>query len=361
MRIFISGICGFVGSSLALGWKMAGAGHQIFGCDSFIRPGSETNRLRLKEAGIPVLHMDIRSASDFESLPAADYVVDAAANPSVLAGVDGKSSSRQVIEHNLGGTINLLEYCKRVRAGFVLLSTSRVYSILPLTQLPVEVDGRGAFRLRTDVPLPPGVSPAGINESFSTTPPLSLYGATKVASETLALEYGETFGFPVWINRCGVLAGAHQFGHAEQGIFSFWIHSWCQRQPLRYIGFEGTGHQVRDLLHPRDLLSLLDKQFVTEAAPLGRVFNVAGGPENSLSLRQLSDWCTERFGPREVAADAVTRRFDVPWVCLDSTRVREAWQWQAQTGWPEVLEEIAQHAESHPSWLASCLADRAPS
>ena len=36
----------------------------------------------------------------------------------------------------------------------------------------------------------------------------------------LILEYGECFGFPVWINRCGVLAGAGQFGKADQGIFS---------------------------------------------------------------------------------------------------------------------------------------------
>ena len=49
---------------------------------------------------------------------------------------------------------------------------------------------------------------------------MSLYGATKLASEQLALEYGSTYGFPVWINRCGVLAGAGQFGRADQGIFA---------------------------------------------------------------------------------------------------------------------------------------------
>ena len=61
--------------------------------------------------------------------------------------------------------------------------------------------------------------------------PLSLYGASKLASETLILEYGECFGFPVWINRCGVLAGAGQFGKADQGIFSFWIHSFKEKIP----------------------------------------------------------------------------------------------------------------------------------
>ncbi len=65
----------------------------------------------------------------------------------------------------------------------------------------------------------------GVAEDYSTEPPVSLYGSTKVISEHLALEYGETFGFPVWINRCGVMAGAGQFGHSAQGIFAFWHHS----------------------------------------------------------------------------------------------------------------------------------------
>jgi hypothetical protein len=64
-----------------------------------------------------------------------------------------------------------------------------------------------------------GFSDAGIAEDFSIDPPVSPYGSTKRASETLALEYGAAFGFPVWINRCGVLADAGQFGTAEQGIF----------------------------------------------------------------------------------------------------------------------------------------------
>ncbi len=78
-----------------------------------------------------------------------------------------------------------------------------------------------------------------MDETFSTAAPISLYGATKLASEALALEYGETFGFPVWINRCGVLAGAGQFGRPDQGILAYWINAYLRRQPLKYIGFGG--------------------------------------------------------------------------------------------------------------------------
>src|SRR3954466_13585419 len=137
MRILISGICGFVGSTIARAFAEAGAAHSLVGFDNFIRPGSETNRSELKRRGVKLFHGDLRSASDLESLPPVDWVLDAAANPSVLAGIDGRTSSRQLIEHNLGGTVNMLEFCKQHRAGFVLLSTSRVYSIPSLAALAV--------------------------------------------------------------------------------------------------------------------------------------------------------------------------------------------------------------------------------
>src|SRR5690606_7732255 len=124
----------------------------------------------------------------------------------------------------------------------------------------------------------------GITEAFSTLAPLSLYGATKLASEALALEYGEAFDFPVFINRCGVLAGAGQFGRADQGIFAYWINAWLQRRPLKYIGFGGEGHQVRDCLHPRDLWPVLTKQFAgPKLDPADRVANFSGGSESAMS------------------------------------------------------------------------------
>jgi len=131
VKLLITGICGFVGSTLAQSWLEAVQGITVYGMDNLVRPGSELNRSRLQKLGIRLFHGDIRHASDFDSLPAVDWVVDAAANPSVLAGVDGLTSSRQLIEHNLLGTVNILEYCKRHKAGFILLSTSRVYSIAP--------------------------------------------------------------------------------------------------------------------------------------------------------------------------------------------------------------------------------------
>src|SRR5205823_10646862 len=163
-----------------------------------------------------------------------------------------------------------------------------VYSIRSLANIPVTVMNDRFEPDCSSSTLPQGVSSHGIAEDFATTPPLSLYGSSKLASECVALEYGEAFEFPVWINRCGVLAGAGQFGRADQGIFSFWINAYLRRAPLKYIGFDGAGHQLRDCLHPHDLLRALQKQFVAAGSAKPRVVNFGGGKENSMSLAQLS-------------------------------------------------------------------------
>jgi CDP-paratose 2-epimerase len=349
MRVFITGICGFVGSSLALALMDHRPDVSVIGVDNFIRPGSEANRLRLKRVGIQVLHADVRLPSDFESLPPSDWVIDAAANPSVLAGVDGRSSSRQVVEHNLMGTVNVLEYCKAAKAGLILLSTSRVYSMSDLAGVPLVVRGR-RFVVDETVPLPAGVSATGIREEFSTCTPVSLYGSTKLASETLALEYGAAFGFPVWINRCGVLAGAGQMGTAEQGIFSYWLHAYARRRPLRYIGFDGMGHQVRDVFHPADLAQLILRQMAADH--LGpRLFNVGGGRDNAMSLAELSEWCRDRFGAHSVDCDPRPRPFDIPWAVMDATRAATCFAWRPRKLLPDILDEIAAHLDENPDWL----------
>jgi CDP-paratose 2-epimerase len=180
---------------------------------------------------------------------------------------------------------------------------------------------------------------------------VSLYGATKLASEQLALEYGLAYGFPVWINRCGVLAGAGQFGRPDQGIFSFWINSWLRRRPLGYTGFGGLGYQVRDCLHPADLVPLLERQIALVNDNHPRVANVGGGQASAISLCQLSEWCRERLGEHTVTPQPEARLFDLPWVVLDASLATETWDWKPSRRTSDILEEIARHAEQHPEWL----------
>jgi CDP-paratose 2-epimerase len=351
MKVLISGVCGFVGSQLARYLRQSFEGIEIFGLDNLARSGSEMNRPALRNLGVELFHGDIRMASDLDALPTSDWVIDAAALPSVLAGRDGKSSTRQLLEHNLIGTINLLEYCRSCHAGLILLSTSRVYSIPALLQIPLSVDS-SAYVLDAAQPWPAPVSQAGIREAFSVEAPISLYGATKLASERLAQEYHSAFQIPIWINRCGVMAGAGQFGNAEQGIFSYWLHAHAAKRPLKYLGFGGHGFQVRDALHPHDLARLVD--FQLRSSQPGRILNVSGGQANSISLAQLTAWCDQRFGPHHPLADGSDRPYDVPWLILDSTEASNAAAWKPKITLPQILEEIAIHASSHPDWLARC-------
>jgi len=349
MKILITGICGFTGTTMARTLLEFDPGIELWGIDNFLRTGSEQNRAPLRASGVHLLHGDVRCRSDLDVLPEVHWVIDAAANPSVLAGMNG-DSTHQLIEHNLIGAINLLELVKRTRAGLILLSTSRVYSIAPLVNLPVTIENE-AYRPQLDSYRVVGLSSEGVAENFPTAPPVSLYGATKLASEIIALEYGEAFGLPIWINRCGVLAGAGQFGTAEQGIFAFWVNSYLRRRPLKYIGFDGQGYQVRDCLHPRDVATVVWRQIQAPDRNIERIQNVSGGVESAMSLAQLSGWCAWRFGQNNVEHDVTSRPYDVPWLVLDAARAKRNWDWRPALSVEQILEDIAAHAEAHPEWL----------
>ena len=350
MNVLITGISGFCGYSICLRIFQYFPNFKVIGIDNLSRPGSEKNVGSLNSLGVKFVRADIRNHSDIDSLPQVDWVIDCAANPSVLAGMNEQSSSRQLMEHNLLGTINLLEYCKRHKSGLILLSTSRVYSALELANLPVESPNDRFEVKNTNVP---GFSEQGISEEFPTSAPISLYGSSKLASEQLILEYSYNFDFPVWINRCGVLAGAGQFGKADQGIFSYWIHSFREKKPLKYIGFNGTGHQVRDALHPSDLAPLLSRQMLEPDREAPKIINLGGGVENSMSLKELSRWCEDRFGQNEVLTSIDERPMDAPWIVMNSTIAQNAWNWSVKTKIEQVLYEIANHAEKNPGWLES--------
>jgi CDP-paratose 2-epimerase len=354
MKILITGICGFVGSRLAIAIRERLPQTEVFGIDNLLRPGSESNRVNLASKSVKFLHGDLRMRSDVEVIPTCDWVIDAAANPSVLAGVDGRSSPRQVGEHNLLGTLNVLEYCREKKAGLVLLSSSRVYSVRDLAALPVRED-KQAFVLDAAKSSSPGVSESGVAECFPVRQPISLYGATKLSSEIMAIEYGSTFGFPVWIDRCGVLAGAGQFGTAEQGIFSYWLHAHAARVRLRYIGFGGCGYQVRDAFHPEDLADLVIAQLRRDP-PQDSIYNAGGGASNAMSLTQLTRWCDARFGRHGPESDPQPRPYDIPWLVMDSTRVAREFGWAPKRSLTSILDEIAIHVQNNPNWLERCAA-----
>ncbi|MBV8808716.1 MAG: hypothetical protein JO033_08575, partial [Acidobacteriaceae bacterium] len=151
-----------------------------------------------------------------------------------------------------------------------------------------------------------------------------------------------------------VLAGAGQFGTAEQGIFSYWLHAHAAKLQLRYIGFGGLGHQVRDAFHPDDLADLLCAQIARGQPGSDAIYNLGGGRENAMSLAQLTEWCNQQFGNHEPQADTKPRPFDIPWMVMDSARAEQEFGWKPKRPLASILDEIAKHVRDNPDWLAHC-------
>ena len=338
MRVLVTGGAGFVGSRIALDFRDRGA--EVVALDNLRRRGSETNIAPLAGRGVDLIHGDVRVAADIDDAPGDfDVVVDAAAEPSVLAGLSG--SPRYVIDTNLLGTVNLLEFCRRRAGALLFVSTSRVYSIAPLRAIALR-EGPTRFEIESAQTLA-GVSQEGISEAFPTDSARSLYGASKLASELLVQEYAELYGLPAAITRCGVITGAGQFGKAEQGVFAMWAANHVLGLPLRYIGFGGTGKQVRALLHPDDLIRLLHLQLGALERCSGRVFNAGGGRGVSVSLRELTDLCREASGNEvPVGSEDRTSPVDVPLYITDNGRATAELGWRPEVTPARIVGEIVE-------------------
>ncbi len=338
MRILITGGAGFVGSQLAVRFREQ-AGAEVVAFDNLRRRGAELNLPLFRSLGIGFVHGDIRQLADLDDLSGAfDLVIDASAEPSVLAGFDG--SPQYVLQTNLVGTLNCLEFARRRSGGFVFLSTSRVYSIAPLRSIGL-IEAPTRFEL-DEIQSVSGVGPTGIDEAFPTHLPRSLYGATKLASELIVQEYAAMYGLPAVINRCGVIAGAGQFGKVDQGIFTLWVAHHHFGRPLTYTGFGGSGKQVRDLLHPADLYALLTRQIDALGQLSGGVFNVGGGRGCSTSLVELTALCREATG-REVpvGSQADSASVDVPLYLSNTDAVHAATGWRPSRTAGDIVGEIA--------------------
>jgi CDP-paratose 2-epimerase len=86
----------------------------------------------------------------------------------------------------------------------------------------------------------------------------------------------------------------------------------------------------------------------------GQLLNVSGGQANSMSLAQLTAWCDRRFGPHQPIEDGSDRPYDVPWLILDSSKALTATAWKPDISLHQILDEIADHAVTHPDWLEWC-------
>jgi CDP-paratose 2-epimerase len=346
--IVVTGGAGFVGSHLALAFKEAWPAAEVLALDNLKRRGSEANIGKLTSRGIAFIHGDVRNKEDCLSLPRLDLLIECSAEPSVLAGYGGTPD--YVINSNLMGAVNCLEWARRYDAPFLFLSTSRVYPVQALNALNLK-STETRFELAAEQTAT-GVSEKGISEAFPMEGSRSLYGATKLSAELIIREYHEIYGLPAIINRCGVIAGPGQMGRIDQGILAFWLAAHVYERPLSYIGFGGKGKQLRDMLHIQDLTELVLKQAASPEKWDCIPRNAGGGRQGSVSLCELSALC-RAFTGKTLTIESVTenRPADIPWYISDNGAMKALYGWEPQRPVEALVEETARWILDHKEEL----------
>jgi CDP-paratose 2-epimerase len=287
MKALITGGCGFLGSNIAA--KFLSLGAEVIVVDALFRKGSELNRCWLEQQAKPkqmtFYTADTADADAVEKIFARHKSLNYVAH---LAGQVAMTTSledpRRDLMTNVLGAFNVLEGCRRhsLDAVVVFSSTNKVYGDLKHLRYIEEP-------LRYTVP----DYPRGFDESL----PLdfaSPYGCSKGAADQYFRDWHRNFGLKTIVFRHSSIYGGRQFATFDQGWIGWFCEqavaqkkAWDAGQKPETFTISGTGKQVRDVLHARDLIDLYLAAYEKRDAAAGEIFNIGGGMENSLSLLEL--------------------------------------------------------------------------
>lgn len=338
-KIIIAGGAGFVGSSLALYLNDNIKNSQIFVIDNLTRKGSKLNLVRLNNSGINFINADLSNTSSIKLLPPnADLFIDAAADSSILAGIN--SSTVGLINNNFITTLNAIEWCLENKSKLIFLSSNRVYPFDKLNKIKfIEEETRFSWLQNLNFK---GLSKKGISEEFPIEGIRSFYGASKYASENFIKEYGHFKNLNFVINRFGIIGGPWQMGKFDQGILAYWIAAHIYNFPLKYIGYDGSGKQVRDIIHISDVCHLILFQIKNWKKINLNTYNVGGGYDNSISLFQLNKLVQEETRIKKyIAKDLKTREADIPIYYTDNSKIKKDLDWEPKIGVKETVKDTS--------------------
>ncbi len=277
MRILITGGAGFIGSNLTK--ASIEAGHRVTVLDNLSRRGSEANLKWLRDTfgvdGFGFIQADIRDADAMRvAVVGAEAVYHLASQTAVTTSV---ADPRHDFEVNALGAFNVLEAVRASAPEAVLIysSTNKVYGGMEDARA-VETETR---YLLPDYPL--GVSEERGLDFHSP------YGCSKGAADQYVRDYARIYGLRTVVFRQSCIYGQRQMGVEDQGWVAWFVIAAVTGKP---ISIYGNGKQVRDLLHVDDLVRAF--QIATDRIDVaaGQVYNLGGGPGNTLSV-----WCD--FGP----------------------------------------------------------------
>jgi CDP-paratose 2-epimerase len=282
-RVLVIGGAGFIGANVSAAFARSGSLVTVL--DNFSRPGANANaRWLAAEHGrrIRITRRDIRRGGSTlrQLMDWADLVIHNAGQVAVTTSV---VDPRSDFEINAAGTFEVLEALRasRRRPPLVFSSTNKVYGAL--------AGLRSRRRGRRYVLVG---APHGVAESF----PLdfhSPYGCSKGAADQYVRDYARIYGLRTVVFRKSCIYGPRQFGVEDQG----WV-AWFTIAALtgRPITIYGDGKQVRDILHIDDLVGAYRAAARRIDDVAGDVFNIGGGPRNTLSLLELLDMLGRLLG-----------------------------------------------------------------
>lgn len=352
MKIVITGGAGFVGSTLGIQLKTKYPSYQIIAFDNLKRRGSELNLADFQRLDIAFIHGDIRNNEDILAIGGFDVLIEASAEPSVTAGLD--SDPTYVINNNLYGSINCFNACLKYKAKLIFLSTSRVYPIAIIEKANfIEKATRFAFDENQTTK---GITSKGVSENLSLDGARSFYGTTKLSSEMFIQEYAAFYGLQAAVTRFGVIAGPRQMGKTDQGVVTLWLAKHYWNQSLKYIGYGGTGKQVRDILHVDDLVELIDLQIHQIEKFEGRIYNVGGGLENSASLLEMTAICEKITRKKiNISSETETRPADLRMYITDNALIEKEIGWKPKKSVENVFQDIYNWIVANEKQLESIL------
>ena len=339
MKVLVTGSSGLIGSEAVL-WFDA-QGHTVTGVDNnmradFFGPKGDTRWMlaRLKErTRFRHVDADIRDRAKMFALWQEfrpELVIHCAAQPS-----HDLAATRPLddFDVNAVGTANLLEATRRhtPESVFILMSTNKVYGDAPNHLALVERETRWDYADPADY--------NGIKETLSIDNCLhSVFGASKVAADVMAQEYGKYFGLRTGIFRGGCLTGPSHSGVELHGFLNYLVK--VARAGETYTIFGYKGKQVRDQIHSYDVIQAL-WAFAQNPRP-GEVYNLGGGRGNSASLMECVAKIEALLG-RKMQTRYVEQARKGDHICYisDLTKLTTHFpSWRLTYGLDQILDEL---------------------
>lgn len=318
MKWLITGGAGFIGSNAAK--QCLDRQHQVILLDNLSRPGAEQNLEWIKAQGpVEFVKGDIRNFELLEAIfrkhPDIDVILHLAAQVAVTTSV---RAPREDLEINLGGTFNLCEALRHFSPHSILLnaSTNKVYGKMEDLNI-VKKNNRYTYH-----DLPKGVSEERPTDFHSP------YGCSKGAAEQYVHDYARIYGLKTVNFRQSCIYGTRQFGVEDQGWVAWFAIATTTGRPITIYG---DGQQVRDVLWVDDLIDCYFKAVHSIEKTSGQIYNIGGGPGNTLSLLELLSILEEHLGSPIKHSFADWRPGDQPVYVSDIGKAKNDFGWYPST------------------------------